>query len=106
MHVSPPAAVLLALYVAVNLTAFILFGVDKRRARRHMRRIPESTLMGVSALGGALGALLGMRVFHHKTRHRKFTIGVPLLLIFHAALAALLLYLRSSAMMPNGTLLP
>ncbi len=90
----PLIIALLALYFIINLTAFILFGVDKRRARRHMWRVSESTLMTVSALGGTLGALLGMRVFHHKTKHRKFTIGVPLLLFLQMAAVVLLIFWR------------
>ena len=71
----------------VNLTSFIVYGVDKSRAKNKMWRIPESTLMLLAAAGGSVGALLGMRVFHHKTKHPKFTVGVPLILILQAALA-------------------
>ena len=72
----------------VNAAAFLAFGEDKRRAKRRERRIPEATLMGLAAAGGSLGALAGMRFFHHKTRHRKFTAGVPALLIAQIALLA------------------
>lgn len=72
----------------VNAAAFLVFGEDKRRARRREWRIPEATLMGLAAAGGSLGALAGMRFFHHKTRHRKFTAGVPALLIAQIALLA------------------
>ena len=72
----------------VNAAAFLTFGEDKRRAKRREWRIPESTLMGLAAAGGSLGALAGMRFFHHKTRHRKFTAGVPALLIAQIALLA------------------
>lgn len=72
----------------VNAAAFLAFGEDKRRAKRREWRIAEATLMGLAAAGGSLGALAGMRFFHHKTRHRKFTAGVPALLIAQIALLA------------------
>lgn len=72
----------------VNAVAFLAFGEDKRRAKKREWRIPEATLMGLAAAGGSLGALAGMRFFHHKTRHRKFTAGVPALLIAQIALLA------------------
>ena len=71
----------LGLYLlAVNLAAFVLMGLDKRRARRGEWRISEKALFLPAALGGALGGTLGMRAFHHKTFHRTFTFGVPLIL--------------------------
>lgn len=73
--------------VVINVLAFCLFGQDKRKARRGTRRIRENTLLLSAALGGSLGALAGMRVFHHKTRHPKFTITVPILLVLQVALA-------------------
>lgn len=72
----------LGLYLlAVNLAAFMLMGADKRRARRGAWRISEKALFLQAALGGALGGVLGMRVFHHKTRHWYFRLGFPLLLL-------------------------
>lgn len=67
----------------MNLEAFILFGVDKRRAIQNRWRISEAKLLLSAALGGSLGALAGMQLFHHKTRKPKFAIGIPLLLILH-----------------------
>ena len=73
---------LLGLYLlSVNVTAFALMGVDKRRARRGQRRVPERTLFLPALLGGALGGTLGMRTFRHKTRHWYFRFGFPLLLV-------------------------
>lgn len=67
------ARLALAVYIAaVNLLAFALYAVDKRRARLHMWRIRESTLLLAAVLGGSLGALLGMHLLHHKTKHNKF----------------------------------
>lgn len=72
---------LLMVYLAlVNLVAFVLFGMDKRRARLDQWRIKESTLLLSAALGGGVGALAGMRLWHHKTRKAKFAIGVPVML--------------------------
>ena len=69
-----------------NVAAFVLFGVDKWKARHLRWRIPEHTLLGLALVGGSLGAWLGMCVFHHKTLHKKFRFGVPLILIAQAFL--------------------
>lgn len=61
--------------------------VDKQKARKNRWRIPERTLIGSALLGGSVGALLGMYTFRHKTRHLKFTLGVPAILIAQIALA-------------------
>lgn len=78
--------VVVLLLVAINLVAFFAYGIDKRRARHHKWRIPESVLLGLAAFGGGLGSYAGMRVFHHKTNHRKFIILVPVLMIAQVAL--------------------
>ncbi len=72
--------------ILVNLIAFALYGIDKRRAKQGAWRISEYTLLLVALLGGSLGALLGMRYFRHKTRHRKFRYGVPLILLLQLGL--------------------
>ena len=79
--------ILLAVLLLMNLLAFVLYGVDKLKAKKGAWRIPEATLLLVAFLGGSLGALLGMEVFRHKTKHAKFRILVPLFLILHIALA-------------------
>ena len=71
----------------INAAGFLLMLVDKFKAKRNLWRIPESTLMGVASLGGSVGALLGMYTFRHKTRHLKFTIGIPVILALQIALA-------------------
>ena len=72
----------LILYLfAVNITAFALFGADKRKARRNAWRISEKALFLSAVLGGSLGALIGMRFFHHKTKHWYFVIGIPAILV-------------------------
>ena len=77
---------LMALYLAAaNLAAFILMGADKSRARRGRWRISEKALFLPALLGGALGGVLGMRAFRHKTRHWYFRFGFPALLLLQAA---------------------
>ena len=79
---------LLAVYLLViNVAAFALYGVDKRRAKQGAWRIPEKTLFLLPLLGGSVGGILGMRVFHHKTKHWYFRIGLPLILLAQIALA-------------------
>jgi len=78
-----------------NLAAFLLMGIDKRKAIRDVRRIPEKTLLTACGLFAALGGLIGMHVFHHKTRKLRFRLGVPLMLIAQAGILAALIYLIS-----------
>ena len=59
---------------------------DKSRARKREHRIPEKTLFITAWLGGALGMLLGMQIFRHKTKHRAFTVGIPMILLLHVGL--------------------
>lgn len=81
---------LLLLYLLIiNALGLLLMLADKRKAQKNLWRIPERTLMTVAALGGSLGCLIGMYAFRHKTRHRKFVIGVPVLLILQLLLACL-----------------
>ena len=80
------------LYIAllfVNIVSFIFYGYDKRQAVREGYRIPEKTLLFWAIIGGAFGAFLGMRIFHHKTRKSKFYITVPVLVILWAGLILL-----------------
>lgn len=78
---------LLGLYLgAVNLAAFVLMGVDKRRAKKGQWRISEKALFLPVVLGGGLGGVLGMRTFHHKTKHWYFRFGFPLLLLLQLLL--------------------
>lgn len=84
--------IVIAVYlIIINLTAFIMYGLDKQKAVRHKWRIPERVLIGVAAFGGSVGALLGMRVFHHKTKHMKFVIGVPAIIVIQVIAAVLVL---------------
>lgn len=78
---------------AVNLAAFAAFGTDKSRARRGKWRIPERTLFLLAAVGGSLGAVLGMHLFRHKTRHWYFRFGLPAILILQLAAIAAAIFL-------------
>lgn len=72
---------LLVYLLIVNALGFILMLADKQKARRGKWRIPEATLMSVAAVGGSIGSLIGMYTVRHKTRHIKFTLGIPALLL-------------------------
>ena len=83
---------ILAYLLIVNAAAFMLMLIDKIKAKKNRWRIKESTLMLSAALGGSIGALAGMYTFRHKTLHRKFTIGIPLILGLQIAAVLFILY--------------
>lgn len=85
--------------LAANVFAFFVYGIDKYKAKYNKYRISERCLILTALFGGSIGALAGMRVFRHKTLHRKFTIGVPFILILQLALAAFLLIRSNEALM-------
>lgn len=72
--------------IFINITSFLLMFIDKRKAINHKWRISESTLLLSAILGGSIGAILGMNVFRHKTKHLKFKFGLPLILIIQLSL--------------------
>lgn len=72
--------------IAVNLFAFFLFGVDKWKAVKGWRRIPEAFLLLTAVVGGSVGAWLGMKVWHHKTLHKKFRYGLPMIILLQVVL--------------------
>ena len=82
--------IFLCYLLAVNLAGFLLFGMDKSRARRHRWRIPEKTLFAVALLGGSLGCLAGMYGFRHKTHHQSFVLGIPVILVLQCVLVLFL----------------
>ena len=73
--------ILLVYLLLVNAAGFLLMLVDKIKAKRNLWRIPEATLMGVAVIGGSIGAIAGMNLFRHKTKHAKFYIGLPVILV-------------------------
>ena len=83
--------IVLAIYLAaISLVAVIMTVSDKRRARQHRWRISEAALLLVSALGGSVAMLLTMLLIHHKTKHLKFMLGIPLIIVAQIALALVL----------------
>ena len=80
--------VLIGYLLIINGTAFLMMGLDKGRARRNQWRISERSLFLPAVLGGSLGTLLGMKTFHHKTKHWYFRFGIPVLLVLQLAAAA------------------
>ena len=86
---------ILIFYACMSLLAFVLYGVDKNRARNNAWRIKESVLLWVSFLGGSVGALLGMKAFRHKTKHKYFWFVGFFGLVWQAALA---IYLRGNGL--------
>jgi uncharacterized membrane protein YsdA (DUF1294 family) len=87
---------LLYYLLAVNLLTFATYGIDKYKARHARWRVRESSLLLLAALGGSIGALLGMHLFRHKTQHKKFRYGVPLILLAQAAVAVFCYYRYTS----------
>lgn len=67
--------------IAINVITFLVYGIDKWKAKRSKWRIPEATLLGLAVIGGSIGAWLGMKVWHHKTMHKKFKFGLPVIII-------------------------
>ena len=76
--------------IAVNICTFLVYGIDKQRARLGRWRIPESRLLLLAAVGGSLGAWMGMYIFHHKTRKAKVYLCIPLRLVIQCALPFIL----------------
>ena len=82
--------IILGYLLAVNITSFLLYGIDKYKAKKGRWRISEATLLTMAAIGGSIGAWAGMRLWHHKTMHKKFKYGIPLIIIMQIALVAYL----------------
>ena len=76
--------------LAINAVAFIMYGIDKYKAKKAKWRISEATLLLLAILGGSIGAWMGMKVWHHKTMHKKFKYGIPAILLIQIALMAYL----------------
>ena len=80
----------LYILIAMNAAAYVLMGIDKSRAIRHKRRIPERTLFAFAILFGSVGGTLGMYVFRHKTKHWYFQVFFPLLIVVHTVILGLI----------------
>ena len=82
--------IILGYLLAVNITSFLLYGIDKYKAKKGRWRISEATLLLMAVIGGSIGAWAGMRLWHHKTMHKKFKYGIPVIIIMQIALATYL----------------
>ena len=82
--------IILGFLLAVNIATFLLYGIDKYKAKRSKWRISEATLLMMAVIGGCIGAWAGMRLWHHKTMHKKFKYGIPIIIIIQVALAVYL----------------
>jgi uncharacterized membrane protein YsdA (DUF1294 family) len=82
---SDPVKLAVVWLILLSVVGFVLVAVDKRRARKGLWRIPEKTLFATAFMGGSLGVLVGMKVFHHKTKKNLFVWGVPLIIVLQVA---------------------
>ena len=78
--------VILIYLVIINIAGFFFMWLDKRNAKRKRRRIPERVLFAAAVFGGSLGSILGMQMFHHKTKHNSFVFGMPAILAVQVVL--------------------
>ena len=76
--------------LAINIVSFFLYGIDKYKAKKNKWRISEATLLMIAVIGGSIGAWVGMRLWHHKTMHKKFKYGIPVIIVMQIALATYL----------------
>ena len=84
--------IVLIYFVIINVVTFFMYGIDKWKAKKSKMRIRETALLGLAVLGGSIGAWLGMKIWHHKTLHKKFKYGVPVIIIIQLSLIGYLLY--------------
>lgn len=82
---------LLQYFITINIITFMLFAIDKWKAKKNRWRIRESVLLGASFIGGAMGGLLSMRVCRHKTQKKRFSIGIPMMLVLHLLIVVFIL---------------
>ena len=80
--------------IIINIVTFLVYGIDKWKAREAMWRVREASLLMLAVLGGSIGAWLGMKVWHHKTQHKKFRYGIPAIIIIQLVIIGYFLYLQ------------
>ena len=85
--------------IGINLALFLAMGWDKRAARAGKERTPEVKLLSMGMLGGSVGGILGMIVFHHKVRKKAFSVGYPLMLVLHLAIGLFLLWVKGTVVL-------
>lgn len=87
---------LLLIYLAgINVVTFFVYGIDKLKAKKNRWRIPESTLLLLAAIGGSVGAWLGIKAWHHKTMHKKFKYGVPAIFMLQLAVVVAIMIMHN-----------
>ena len=84
-------ALLLSCIIGVNVITFVVYGIDKLKAKKGKWRVPETTLLLLAIIGGSVGAWCGVKVWHHKTMHAKFKYGIPLIMAMQAGLLVCLM---------------
>ncbi len=84
--------ILLIYFISMNILGLFLMGLDKHKAKKHLWRIPESTLFIIAIIGGSIGSIIGMYAFRHKTRHWYFVYGLPAILIIQAVIFLVIVY--------------
>jgi uncharacterized membrane protein YsdA (DUF1294 family) len=84
--------ILIAYLIGINLIGFFIMGIDKQRARKRAFRVPEATLFMIAIIGGSIGSIIGMHLFHHKTRHWYFLFGMPAILLLQLILVAVAIF--------------
>ena len=82
--------IILYYLLAVNIATFFLYGIDKYKAKKGKWRVSEATLLMMAVIGGSIGAWSGMRLWHHKTMHKKFKYGIPIIIIMQVSLVVYL----------------
>ena len=82
--------IILYYLLAVNIATFFLYGIDKYKAKKGKWRVSEATLLMMAVIGGSIGAWAGMRLWHHKTMHKKFKYGIPIIIILQVTIAVYL----------------
>ena len=82
--------IILGYLLAINIASFFLYGIDKYKAKKGRWRISEAILLLMAVIGGSIGAWAGMRLWHHKTMHKKFKYGIPIIIIMQVSLVVYL----------------
>ena len=88
------AIAVLVYFLLINFITFVVYGIDKKKAKRQQWRISEKTLIILAIIGGSLGAVAGMKTFRHKTKHKKFYIGIPIIIIIQIGIIGIGIGLR------------
>lgn len=89
----PSVSTFLIIYFSlINLIGFLIMGIDKLKAKKRAFRVPEATLFLIAIIGGSIGSILGMYLFRHKTRHRAFIIGMPVILAIQIIIALVIVF--------------